>query len=231
MSDRPYVLLKCAMSLDGYIDTAGSTRLILSNEQDLDRVDGVRAVCDAILVGSNTIRRDNPRLMVRSEARREARTAAGLSATPVKVTVSRGGDLDPGAAFFTTGDIEKIVYCETSAIDKQRHNLKSVATVVDGGDPLSFTRVLADLAGRGIGRLLVEGGSSVHTALLAADLADELHLVVAPFFVGEADAPRFVNPGSFSWTSTSRARLAEVRQVGDVVFHRYALSDRFASIG
>ncbi|WP_431728493.1 RibD family protein [Verrucosispora sp. TAA-831] len=230
MSDRPYVLLKCAMSLDGYIDTAGPTRLILSNEQDLDRVDAVRAACDAILVGANTIRRDNPRLMVRSEARREARTAAGLSVTPVKVTVSRGGDLDPTAAFFTTGNVEKIVYCETSAIDKQRENLGSVATVVDGGEPLSFPRVLADLAGRGIGRLLVEGGSSVHTALLTADLADELHLVVAPFFVGEADAPRFVNPGAFSWTSTSRARLAEVRQVGDVLFQRYALSDRFAPI-
>lgn len=228
MSDRPYVLLKCAMSLDGYIDTAGSARLILSNDEDLDRVDAVRAECDAILVGANTIRRDNPRLMVRSQARQDARVAAGRPATPIKVTLSRRGDLDPTASFFTTGDVEKIVYTAASGADKLRHSLGTVATVVDAGDPVSLAGVLADLAGRGVGRLLVEGGSSVHTVLLTAGLADELHLVVAPFFVGDSAAPRFVNDGTFPWTSTHRARLAEIRQVGDVVLHRYALSDRFA---
>lgn len=228
MSDRPYVLLKCAMSLDGYIDTAGPDRLILSNEEDLDRVDAVRAECDAILVGANTIRRDNPRLMVRSPARRDARVAAGRPATPLKVTLSRGGDLDPTALFFTTGEVEKIVYTTSNAVDTLRQRLGAVATIVDAGDPVSLTRVLADLAERGVGRLLVEGGSSVHTALLTAGLADELQLVVAPFFVGDRTAPRFVNDGAFPWTSTNRARLAEVRRVGDVVLHRYALSDRFA---
>lgn len=228
MSDRPYVLLKCAMSLDGYIDTAGPTRLILSNDEDLDRVDAVRAECDAILVGANTIRRDNPRPMVRSQARRDARVAAGRPAMPIKVTLTRGGDLDPAAAFFTTGDVEKIVYTTTAGLDTLRHRLGTVATVVDAGEPLSLAGVLADLAGRGVGRLLVEGGSSVHTALLTADLADELQLVIAPFFVGDSAAPRFVNDGAFPWTSTNRAQLAEVRQVGDVVLHRYALSDRFA---
>jgi 5-amino-6-(5-phosphoribosylamino)uracil reductase len=86
--------------------------------------------------------------------------------------------------------------------------------------------VLADLAGRGVGRLLVEGGTSVHTAFLTADLVDELNLVLAPFFVGDSAAPRFVNDGAFPWSSTKRARLIEARQIGDVVLHRYALSDR-----
>ena len=70
MSDRPYVLLSCAMSIDGYIDDASNTRLLMSNDADFDRVDEVRAGCDAILVGANTIRRDNPRLMVRAEVGR-----------------------------------------------------------------------------------------------------------------------------------------------------------------
>lgn len=225
MSERPYVLLKCAMSLDGYIDSTGSTRLLLSNEEDFDRVDAVRAECDAILVGANTIRRDNPRLMVRSASRRDARVAAGLSATPIKVTLSRGGDLDPTAPFFTTGDIEKIVYCETSGLDKLRERLGTTATIVDAGNPISLPRVLTNLAGRGVGRLLVEGGSSVHTAFLASDLVDELHLVVAPFFVGDVTAPRFVNESRFPWSSANRARLAEVRQIGDVALLRYVLSD------
>ena len=61
-ADRPYVLLSCAMSIDGYLDDATDERLLLSNDADVDRVDTVRAECDAILVGANTIRADNPRI-------------------------------------------------------------------------------------------------------------------------------------------------------------------------
>jgi len=63
---RPYVLLSCAMSIDGHIDDNGPERLLLSNAEDFDRVDEVRASCDAIMVGAGTVRRDNPRLLIRS---------------------------------------------------------------------------------------------------------------------------------------------------------------------
>ena len=85
VSDRPYVLLSCAMSVDGYIDDATSERLRLSNPADLDRVDAVRAGCDAILVGAGTIRADNPKLLIRSEARRKQRAARGKPADLTKV--------------------------------------------------------------------------------------------------------------------------------------------------
>ncbi len=65
MAERPYTLLSCGMSIDGYLDGATGRRLLLSNDADLDRVDAVRARCDAILVGAATVRRDNPRLLVR----------------------------------------------------------------------------------------------------------------------------------------------------------------------
>jgi 5-amino-6-(5-phosphoribosylamino)uracil reductase len=83
-----------------------------------------------------------------------------------------------------------------------------------------------DLYARGVRRLMVEGGGTVHTQFLTADLADELHLVVAPFFVGDSRARRFVGDGQFAWNPRRRATLAEVRQIGDVVLLRYALSDR-----
>jgi 5-amino-6-(5-phosphoribosylamino)uracil reductase len=54
-----------------------------------------------------------------------------------------------------------------------------------------------------------------------------LQLVVAPFFVGDSRAPRFVYDGHFPWGSGNRATLAEVRPIGDVVLLRYALSERF----
>jgi riboflavin biosynthesis pyrimidine reductase len=98
--------------------------------------------------------------------------------------------------------------------------------VADAGHPPDLARILADLAARGIGRLMVEGGTSLHTAFLTASLADELHLVIAPVFVGDSRAPRFVADGGFAWTAAHPARLVEVRQLGGDVLLRYALSDR-----
>jgi 5-amino-6-(5-phosphoribosylamino)uracil reductase len=60
-------------------------------------------------------------------------------------------------------------------------------------------------------------------------LADELHLVVAPLFVGDSRARRFVDDGRFPWNPDRRARLVEARKIGDVVLLRYALSTRFCS--
>jgi 5-amino-6-(5-phosphoribosylamino)uracil reductase len=226
VADRPYTVLSCGMSIDGYLDTATEERLLLSNEADLDRVDEVRAACDAILVGAGTVRQDNPRLLVRSEARRDARVARGVHPSPVKVTVTGGARLDPCAHFFAAGDGDKLVYCASSALPGARERLGRVATVVDGGQPVNLRLVSEDLFARGVGRLMVEGGGTVHTQFLTDDLADELHLVVAPFFVGDSRARRFVDDGRFPWHPGRRARLAEARPIGDVVLLRYALSER-----
>jgi 5-amino-6-(5-phosphoribosylamino)uracil reductase len=216
------------MSIDGYLDSAKVKRLPLSNEADFDRVDAVRAECDAIMVGAATVRNDNPRLLVRAAARREQRRARGRCPSPIKVTVTAGGGgLDADANFFTTGDVEKIVYCASPALDRVKENLSDVATVVDAGEPVRMQEVTEDLYQRGVRRLMVEGGGTLHTQFLTADLADELQLVIAPFFVGDSRARRFVDDGRFPWNAHRRATLAEVRQIGDVVLLRYALSSRF----
>jgi 5-amino-6-(5-phosphoribosylamino)uracil reductase len=226
--DRPYTLLSCGMSIDGYLDDAGQERLLLSNDADFDRVDEVRAGCDAILVGAATIRQDDPRLLVRSAERRAARVARGERPDPVKVTVTGSCDIEPAARFFTLGEVDKLVYCATPALGHARERLGEVATVIDGGDPVDLNQVTQDLAARGVRRLMVEGGGTMHTQFLTAGLVDELQLVVAPFFVGDSRAPRFVGDGDFPWGPGHRARLASVRQIGDVVLLRYALSDRFS---
>ena len=218
------------MSIDGYLNGASEERLLLSNDADFDRVDAVRAECDAILVGAMTVRRDNPRLLVRSQARRDERAARGLRPSPIKVTVTEQAQLDPCADFFAAGDIEKIVYCASAAVADARARLGQVATVVDGGQPVDMHRLTEDLYARGVRRLMVEGGGITHTQFLTAGLADELHLVVAPFFVGDSRARRFVGDGDFPWNPDCRATLADVRQIGDVVLLRYALSSRFGRV-
>jgi 5-amino-6-(5-phosphoribosylamino)uracil reductase len=225
VTDRPYVLLSCAASIDGYIDDTTEQRLLLSNDEDFDRVDEVRAGCDAILVGANTIRRDNPRLLVRAQQRRDARVARGLTESPLKVTFTSSGDLEPDAKFFTAGNVEKIVYCPSAAVDKCRDRLGAIATVVDVGDSIDLETMLTDLAARGVDRLMVEGGGTVHTQFLTTGLADELQLVIAPFFVGDPGAPRFVGPGRFPHDSGNRMTVAEVRQIGDVILARYLLTN------
>ena len=229
MPDRPYILLSCGMSIDGYLGSASPRRLELSNDADFDRVDAVRASCDAILVGAATVRSDNPRLLVRSQNRRDARTARGLPPSPKKVTVTERVELDPRADFFTAGDAEKIVYCASPRVGDARARLGPVATVVDGGHTVEMRKLTTDLAARGVERLMVEGGGKVHTQFLTDNLVDELQLVVAPFFVGDSRATRFVSDGRFPWNPGRRATLAEVRQIGDVVLLRYALSPRYQS--
>jgi 5-amino-6-(5-phosphoribosylamino)uracil reductase len=227
MRDRPYTLLSCALSIDGYLGSATPRRLELSNDADFDRVDAVRASCDAILVGAATIRNDNPRLLIRSEARRDARKARGMASSPIKVTVTGRAELDPRVDFFAAGDAEKLVYCTSERVLDARSRLGPVATVLDGGQPVDMRRISEDLGGRGVERLMVEGGANIHTQFLTGNLVDELQLVVAPFFVGDSRAPRFVRDGRFPWNPERRATLSEVRQIGDVVLLRYALSSRF----
>jgi 5-amino-6-(5-phosphoribosylamino)uracil reductase len=226
MAERPYTVLNCCISLDGYLDDSSAQRLVLSSRADLDRVDALRAVSDAVLVGAATVRADNPQLLVRSADRVAERVAAGRSATPVKVTISAAGKLDPGAALFASGDPGVLVYCPGEGADEARAALRDVATVVACGTPLCLREVVEDLHRRGVRRLLVEGGAMVLGQFLTEDLADELHVAIAPFLVGDSAAPRFLPDGRYPWTPQRRARLLETRVLDDVVLLRYALSSR-----
>lgn len=219
------MLLSTAASLDGYIDDTSETRLVLSDEADFDRVDEVRAGVDAILVGANTVRRDDPRLLVRSVTRVRRRSAAGLTAGPCKVTLTGTGDLDPRARFFTTGDVAKLVYVSDGAAELASARFGASATVVPVGESVGFEGMFADLAHRGVERLLVEGGAALQGALLAAHLVDELHLVYAPFFLGDEGGARLAGAASFD-AGHPPMRLAEVRRMGEHVLLRYLLAAR-----
>lgn len=228
MGTRPYVLLSVAMSVDGFIDDTTNERLLLSNDADFDRVDQVRADSDAILIGAVTLRRDNPRLLVKSPERRAEREARGLPPYPLKVTLTASGDLDPDLKFWHYGG-DKLVYAPDSAASKVRNRLGELAEVASLGETLDFAAMLDDLGGRGIRRLMVEGGGHVHTQFLADGLADEIQLAVAPFFIGDPAAPKFVNHAAFPDGPGRRMTLASVEAVGDIAVLRYLPSKRPAS--
>ncbi|MFD5971088.1 dihydrofolate reductase family protein [Streptomyces sp. NPDC060311] len=213
----PHVLLSAAVSLDGYLDDTGPERLLLSGPADFDRVDEVRASVDAILVGAGTIRADNPRLLVNSAERRAARVAAGQAEYPLKVTVSGGGELDPAARFWHTGGEKVLLTTDDGA--RRARELGIGADVVSLGPVLDWRAALEHLHDRrGVRRLMVEGGGTVHSQLLQQELADELQLVLAPVLVGDPAAPRLFGPGAYQG---GRLALVGTRRIGDVVLMRY----------
>jgi 5-amino-6-(5-phosphoribosylamino)uracil reductase len=227
--DRPYTLLSCAVSIDGYLDDASPNRLILSGPEDLDEVDALRAAADAILVGAGTIRADNPRLLVRDPGRIATREAAGKPPHPLRVTLTATGDLDPAARFFT-GPGTPLVYSTSSALKDSALKdsaLKDKAVLIDAGPDLSLTAVLQDLHNeRSVESLLIEGGADILRDALAGNLADELRLAIAPFFVGDPSAPRFALPARYPHTSANPMTLLSLRLVGGVAAHRYRLTPR-----
>jgi 5-amino-6-(5-phosphoribosylamino)uracil reductase len=223
---RPYTFVSCAVSIDGYLDDASPDRLILSGPEDLDEVDELRSRADAILVGAGTIRADNPRLLIRDERRVAAREAQGRPPHPLRVTVTATGDLDPAARFFT-GPGTPLVYAAAAAGPAVRKNLTDKAVVIDVGAELSLAAVTQDLySERGVASLLVEGGSRILRDILAENLADELRVAIAPFFVGDQNAPRFAMPARYPHSPAAPMALIDARRIGDLVVAHYRLGPR-----
>lgn len=220
---RPYVVLSVATSIDGYIDDAGPERLLLSNTEDFDRVDAVRAESDAILIGAETLRRDDPRLLVGSAERRAARRAAGKPEHPLRVIVSASGDLDPGLRLWLHGG-DRLVYTTTAGRARIGTRLAGRGDVVALGDTIDFGALLDDLGERGVHRLMVEGGGRIHTAFLSAGLADELLLAIAPVLVGDSSAPKFLHPAEYPGGSRRRMALVDITRLGDIAVLRYRTS-------
>src|SRR5690606_36699710 len=110
-----------------------------------------------------TVRNDDPAELVRSAASRRRRTESGLLVGPVKVTLTSRGDLSPQARFFSLGDSDKVVYCPSRTAPGLEDRVGSLAKVVDLGAEVRMGDLAADLQSRGVRRLMVEGGGTVHT--------------------------------------------------------------------
>jgi len=187
---RPRVLLSAAVSLDGYLDHAGPSRLVLSSKEDADAVDALRSVSDAILIGAGTARRDDPLLMVRSPARQEARALAGQSPTPMRVVLTQSGKLPADLRVLNSPEVRTRVYCPAQAAEHSDGRWPPHVEVVPL-ESCTVATILSHLHETGVHRLLVEGGQGISSLLLEADLADELRIAWCPVLVGCPDAPRF----------------------------------------
>ena len=216
------VILSAALSVDGYLDDTTPERLVLSGPEDWAEVHRLRAECDAIMVGAETLRKDNPALVIRDPSLRAKRTVAGYAPDQTKVTLSATGNLSSNLRFFTEGDGEKIVFLPESVSDPVRERIRKSASVILV--PRITAHVMVEeLEKRGCRSLLVEGGSHVLGMFLKEQMADEFRLAIAPFFVGQEAAPRLVPEGQYPFDKGHRMTLREVRRVGDMAVMHYEL--------
>ncbi len=209
------IILSAAISADGYLDSYGGDRLILSSPEDWRAIYALRAECDAILVGAETLRQDNPSLVIRNPKLRKKRLAEGRSADIMKVTVSGSGDLDPALKFFTEGQGEKVIFT-TGMLSGE---LGEVATIVSRPE-LTANVILMALQKMGVKTLMVEGGSRVLSMFLAERVWDEFRLGVAPVFVADERAARLVLDGDYPPIREAGANRGAALREPDAVQNR-----------
>lgn len=181
------VTLSFAVSADGFLDDVSARRRVISTPEDWAAVGRLRTSCDAILVGAETLRRDNPALLLRDDAVRARRAAAGLRPDMTKATLSVSGQLDPALRFFTEGDADRYVFSPHDLPE-----LCEVATVIAADGPVTARFIVTELEKRGIGHLLVEGGARVLRMFLDEGLADTVRMAVNPALtLGDTGYARF----------------------------------------
>jgi 5-amino-6-(5-phosphoribosylamino)uracil reductase len=190
--------LSCAVSIDGYLDDSSPNRAILSSPEDFDAVLALRAQMDMIVIGAETLRRDNPSLATRGRVHIAARKAAGRAPDPVKVVVTRAGDIPSDRAFFQTGTAEAIVLSQTPS------EVPGTLALFHG-DPIDAIEALAQT--RGASDVLIEGGAQMLT--LAMTRARYLRLAVSPRELGDVgharlfkDFDRFITTMHVTGTET-----------------------------
>ena len=185
-NQRPFVLLKAALSLDGFIATksgdSGQTTGGMSSAEAFAEVHASRAALDAIMVGINTVRMDNPRLTVRG--------MGDDVIQPIKIVLDPSLSIDPGAKLFEDARGRVLLYCREDA-DPARHKIIEdaggvvIPLAADAQGRLSAADILKDMWERCITSVLVEGGAHVHRTFIAEGLFDRLCLFATPCIFGE----------------------------------------------
>ena len=200
----PLVTYKAAVSLDGKVAAAGGDARWISGEQSRALVHEMRAGCDAVMVGAGTARRDDPELTVRLAEGRD----------PVRVVVSRGGELPPQAKLLA-GEVPTILLCDRLAGDRPGF-AANVEVIETGGD---LAAGLRELARRGLLDILFEGGPTLAAALVEAGLLDRLALFVAPLVIGRGAPDLFATSAVDQLSDALRLGDGEWSQVGsDLLF-------------
>lgn len=204
---RPWVTLKAAVTLDGRLAARGGDARWVSGELSRLEAHRMRDVSDAILVGANTVRLDDPALTTR--------LSSGAGHDPKRIildgrlTVPPDAKAIAGALIVTTRDAD-----EGRAKRLEKRGAEVVRLPGKGGR-VDLGALLDELGGRNLLTLLVEGGGQVHGEFIAAGLADEVALFMAPKLIGAGGVPLLGVEGPAKMADAWRLSAVSTKRLGD----------------
>ena len=176
-ADRPYVLVKYAQTLDGRIASRTGDSKWISGEAERRVSHALRAACDAVLVGCGTVASDDPQLTVRMVP----------GASPIRVVLDSALRTPPTAKVLS-GDAATVVFTTAAADPARRDEMEArgvaVREVAAHPDGVDLREALADLRASGVQSVMIEGGGTVITSVLAAGMADRLVVSLSPMLLG-----------------------------------------------
>jgi len=178
--DAPWVIAQLGQSLDGFIATHGGDANYVNGEQVLLHLHRLRALCDAVVVGADTVAIDNPQLTTRRVA----------GDNPVRVVLDPRLRLDPASKVFSDAQAPTLLVCDAAQADAAAARfgaaqVLAVPALVTRDGALHLRALLDALAQRRLQVLFVEGGGVTVSRFVAQQCADRLHLSVAPVVIGD----------------------------------------------
>ncbi len=192
---KPYVILSAATSIDGKIATKiGDSNL--SSKQDRVRLHKLRSKVDAILVGKNTVSRDNPLLTVRYTKGKN----------PIRIILDSKGTISRKSKILQTSNKIPTIIVVSKKISKSNFGkLRKfpVEVIVTGKNSVNLKLLLKKLLDKKIKTILVEGGGTINWEFIKHNLFDELIITISPFLIGGNDAISFVQGQGFEKISNS----------------------------
>ena len=167
-------------TLDGAITIQGRSGSI-GGPADRAVFQVLRALADVVLVGAGTARAERYGPARLDAPSRQLRRQQGKPAVPPIAVVSRAGDLDWSAPFFTEAEERPIVFTSAAVDEATRHRAEAVAEVVVAGEARVDPRIaIGHLDRSGYHSVLLEGGPGLNADVVAAGLLDELCLTISP---------------------------------------------------
>ncbi len=207
---KPYVILNSAMTLDGKIASkSGDSEL--SCREDWERVYRLRASVDGIMVGINTVIKDNPSL-----------TSKGFGRNPTRIVVDSRARI-PLNARVLNKEARTIIAVSRRADKNKIAQLRKIAKViVCGSDLVDLRCLLEKLYDMGIKRILLEGGGTLNWSMLKSGLVDRVIVSIAPYIVGGRDAVTLVEGEGFDKIRSGiRLNLVKFYKLGEDLILEY----------
>lgn len=219
---RPFGVLKYAMTLDGKIATEGGSSKWVTGEHARGRVHEIRAGMDAIIVGGETLRKDDPRLTVRDVAGRD-----GEMLDPIRVVMSRSLHLPRDARLWdAAGEVDTVVLTSTGHGEEAfARELRGRGVVVEEVPGLGVDDAMAYLYDRDCLNVLWECGGGLAAQAVKEGAVQKVHAFVAPKLVGGEDAPSPLGQPALVTDMGSaielRRRTVETFENGDILVTGY----------